>query len=101
MEKIDSLLKWATDNGADVSRNIEFKEIKPGYHGAILVSNDKASIKISRELVITCDKAIALFKDVYKEANHSSLLKVYLCYLPNPTKFLQAIFGFTSLTSSN
>lgn len=87
MEKIDSLLKWATDNGADVSRNIEFKEIKPGYHGAILVSNDKASIKISRELVITCDKAIALFKDVYKEANHSSLLKVYLCYLQTQQSF--------------
>lgn len=87
MEKIHSLLQWATDNGADVSKNIEFKEIKPGYYGAILVSNDKASIKISRELVITCDKATALFKDAYKEANHSSLLKVYLCYLQTQGSF--------------
>ncbi|KAI5969200.1 hypothetical protein CANMA_001753 [Candida margitis] len=80
MDKIDRLLKWANDNGADISSNIEFREIKSNYFGAIATTSGKASIRIPRELVITCDKASALFKDAYKEASHGSLLKVYLCY---------------------
>lgn len=89
MEKIASLLKWASDNGATISSNLEFKEIKPNYFGAISKSNGKASIQIPRELVVTCDKGIDLYKDTYKNANHSSLLKIYLCYSRTQQSFHQ------------
>ncbi|KAI5967224.1 hypothetical protein KGF57_000439 [Candida theae] len=87
MENIDSLLKWANDNGANISSNIEFKEISPCNYGAISTSVGEVSIKIPKELVITCDKAAELFKDAYENANHVSLLKIYLCYLQPQESF--------------
>ncbi|KAG5418345.1 hypothetical protein I9W82_003873 [Candida metapsilosis] len=87
MDKIDRLVKWAKDNSAEISSNLQFKEIKPNYYGGISTSADEASIKIPRELVITCDKATNLFKDAYKGSNHIALLKVYLCYLQTQQNF--------------
>ncbi|KAI5957231.1 hypothetical protein KGF54_000159 [Candida jiufengensis] len=82
MNKINELIEWAQSNGAGISDNVEFVQINESNYGAESTSNSKASIQIPRKLIITCDKAKALFGEkIYDESkNHISLLKMFICY---------------------
>ncbi|CAK9437525.1 uncharacterized protein LODBEIA_P19030 [Lodderomyces beijingensis] len=83
MSKTDWLLEWAKENGAELSPNLQFKELSSDNYGAISTAADsKASISIPRQLIITSDRAQALFsEETYtKSTNRLALVKLFLSY---------------------
>lgn len=88
LEKINSLVKWAELNGAELSPDVQFKEITTNnigaiYDGKIAPSDNGYPISIPFKLIITTQNAIAEFGKYLKsteDKNSNAILKFYLCH---------------------
>ena len=87
IELINKLLKWAELNGAQISPDVEFKEISKNYIGAIYKGNKVPDspfcpISIPSKLIITPQTAFKEFSKLLKntDINDNSILKLHLCH---------------------
>lgn len=86
LEKINSLVKWAELNGAELSPDVQFKEITTNnigaiYDGKIAPSDNGYPISIPFKLIITTQNAITEFGKYLKsteDKNSNAILKFYL-----------------------
>ncbi|RLV91598.1 Protein-lysine N-methyltransferase EFM1 [Spathaspora sp. JA1] len=80
LDKINSLIEWATSNNAYISPKIQFQEISPNNIGAIcteqLDNSDHDMIEIPTDLLITTNTALESFP--IESVNANSVLKLYL-----------------------
>ncbi|EMG49290.1 RKM1 Ribosomal lysine N-methyltransferase 1 [Candida maltosa Xu316] len=87
LDKINSLVKWAEANGAEISPDVQFKELSTDNIGAIYKGTEKPDgasypINIPFKIIITPKTATSNFGESFKNISDSqanSILKLYLC----------------------